>query len=192
MKMLVLPIFLITLFSDILFAQDYGPHQFTYSIDNSIRKVINKLGLEGKGSMDAANTRDGEPVTGLITTKGFPFHAFSYLKSDTAYVTFMTMMGAIGVSLRIYKDSASGMHFVSYKDRSIKIFKSDSSQADFQHSPAAPAKKFKLILTEIPQAGKPVEGYLEFESVVFYSQRNGGLAACTYSLKGYFRSDILK
>ncbi len=93
--MQVLILFLITLFCDKLFAQEYGPHQFTYTIDNSIRKVINKLDLERKGSMDVMSTRDGEPVTGLINTKGFPFHAFSYLKSDTAYVTLMTIVGAI-------------------------------------------------------------------------------------------------
>jgi hypothetical protein len=86
----------------------------------------------------------------------------------------------------LVKDSAIVTHIISPRDAepSFKLLPTDP----FMRAISVPAKTIKLVLSAVPAPGKPIAGYVEFESAVFYQKGAAKDIERAYKAVGYFNA----
>jgi hypothetical protein len=160
-----------------------------YTIDNSLKKVIEKKKLDvSRAALDIQWLENNKEAAFPLSGKGMSCYTFYTLNNDTIRITAMTLMGPVGIAINLYKDSVWIFHFVASKDKSLRSFKKNITDKEYQYGPDAPAKSYKLIFTKEPKPNEPIEGYVEFESVEFYQKWTPTDLKRTYNAKGYFRA----
>jgi hypothetical protein len=173
-------------------AQDTATRHNGYTIDPAVNKAIKKKDIsEGHASLDAEWIENDKPAIFPLSSTGMPCYAFYGVESDTTKIDIFSMFGTIGLRICLYKDSTWVFHFVSFRNRDSRTFKQHLDDKEYQFSPDAKAKKYKLVLTEELKIGEPIKGYVEFESVDFYQKTEAGDKKRNYNAKGYFRAKKL-
>lgn len=131
----------------------------------------------------------------VLTGKQIPYYVYDGIThSETSHDSVITSIGLIGmmsngvgILIKFHPDSTRLFHVMASRDP-LKIFKHNATDREYVAAPAIPSASYKLILSSAPQPGKPVEGYVEYESKVFYQKSGGRDMKRLYKLKGYFRS----
>lgn len=173
-------------------AQDSTSKHGSYTIDPVVNKVIKKKDVsEGQALLDVEWVENGKPATFPLSSTGMPCYAFYGIEKDTTRIDIYSMLGIIGIRICVYNDSVWVFHFVSSRNRESRTFKQHPDDKEYQFSPDANAKKYKLVISEELKAGEPINGYVEFESVDFYQKTEAGDKKRNYNAKGYFRAKKL-
>lgn len=164
-------------------------HNIAYTIDPAIQPIIAKKKLDGMfgAALDIEWIENGKDAGLPLSGKAYPSMANYLMQSDVIVITLIPglSLGAM-VSIELVKDSAIVTHIISPRDAEpqFKLLPTDS----LMRSIAVSAKTAKLVLAAPPVPGKPIEGHIEFETIVFYQKDGTGLIERTYKAAGYFKA----
>jgi hypothetical protein len=164
-------------------------HAIAFAIDPDLPKAIaqKKLDVMFAASLDIEWIENGKDAGFPLSGKAYPCMANYFVQSDTITIALIPglAMGAL-LSIQLVKDSAIITHILSPRDYepSFKLLPTET----FAQAISVPAKTVKLLLAAAPMPGKPIEGFVEFESVVFYQKDAAGDIARTYKATGYFKA----
>lgn len=122
----------------------------------------------------------------------------SFVSGDTAIVIIIPKQSASGgFRINIIGDSSKCFHFIMGADQIntggfLKLYQTDSS---YKNELLVPPKTCKLILSKEPEfkEGEIIEGYIEFESQVYYyknetKDKKSPDGKMQWYVSGYFRT----
>ncbi len=185
-----LPIFLLLpLLLSSLTSHAQHEKKISYKIDPVIKKELAKKNI--KGSMASLDTHffiDGkETDIPFLTGPGIPRYTLSTRQKDSIMVSLIPMLtpGNGMLNMRFYGDTVKAWILNSPKDEE-KRFKHKLSDKAYQHGVEVAPASCTIIIAEKPLAGKPIEGYIDFESEDYFMKEDGKDQKCSYRIKGYF------
>ncbi len=173
-------------------AQTDAKEKFSYRIDKTINDEVNKktAGIKNGALLDTKYMVDGKQIDiPFISGANTSCYALIQNKKDTIVAVLYPMVfpGYGVILMNFYNDTVIAFHINAPRDKE-KRYKKIITDTVYERYIETKPVICRIIVSEKPERGKPILGYIEFEGEDFYQKGN---IKESYQAKGYFKINMI-
>jgi hypothetical protein len=173
-------------------AQTNAKEKFIYRIDKTIEEEVNKKMMEMKNGalLDTKCMVDGKQIDiPFMSGANTSCYAVIQNKKDTivAVLSPMVFSGYGVILMNFYNDTVIAFHINAPRDKE-KRYKKIITDTVYESYIETKPVICRIIVSEKPERGKTILGYIEFEGEDFYQKGN---IKESYQAKGCFKISMI-